>query len=39
VPSTTLPLQEPQAPFLQPYGRPMPERIAAASTVSSASQS
>jgi hypothetical protein len=38
LPSTTLPLHEPQAPFLQPYGRPMPARMAAERTVSSASQ-
>ena len=28
-PLTTVPLHEPQAPFLQPYGRPMPWRKAA----------
>ena len=28
-PLTTVPLHEPQAPFLQPYGRPMPWRRAA----------
>ncbi len=34
VPSIFLHLQEPQAPSLQPYGRPMPWRMAAASMAS-----
>src|SRR4051812_27139891 len=36
VPSSFLHLHEPHAPSLQPYGRPMPWRMAAASRASSA---